>query len=220
MTPATLTPSIPARMNTRHKLIAGANSLLLFSILALMARDVRAQEQQPTVRSPFAPSSWFAQAGTADNTHALTVGLTWDLAPRWKLGGGEVTTYVEASLSGWSYERARGTDGSGVNGGNGRSQLAQLGVIPVLRYRPDEGHSPWFFEAGMGITLTSKVYATEEKRFSTAFNFGTHLGFGRSFGAHGEHEISLRVEHFSNAGIKHPNPGENFVQLRYAFRFM
>ena len=26
-------------------------------------------------------------------------------------------------------------------------------------------------------------------------------------------------EHFSNAGIKHPKPGENFVQLRYAHHF-
>jgi hypothetical protein len=27
-------------------------------------------------------------------------------------------------------------------------------------------------------------------------------------------EVALRVEHFSNAGISHPNPGENFLQLR------
>ena len=33
------------------------------------------------------------------------------------------------------------------------------------------------------------------------------------------HELALRLQHFSNAGIKHPNPGENFVQLRYAQGF-
>jgi lipid A 3-O-deacylase len=27
------------------------------------------------------------------------------------------------------------------------------------------------------------------------------------------------VQHFSNAGIKKPNPGETFLRLRYAYRF-
>ena len=45
------------------------------------------------------------------------------------------------------------------------------------------------------------------------------MGGGRNFGARQEHELVLRVEHFSNAGIKHPNPGENFAQLRYTYRF-
>jgi lipid A 3-O-deacylase len=31
-------------------------------------------------------------------------------------------------------------------------------------------------------------------------------------------DLSLRLQHVSNAGIKEPNPGENFVQLRYARR--
>ncbi|WP_258186947.1 acyloxyacyl hydrolase [Variovorax sp. WS11] len=28
-----------------------------------------------------------------------------------------------------------------------------------------------------------------------------------------------RAPYFSNAGIRHPNPGENSIQLRYAYRF-
>ena len=35
----------------------------------------------------------------------------------------------------------------------------------------------------------------------------------------GAHELALRVQHYSNAGIRHPNPGENFVQLRGSFAF-
>jgi lipid A 3-O-deacylase len=34
-----------------------------------------------------------------------------------------------------------------------------------------------------------------------------------------QHELQLRLEHVSNAGIKEPNPGANFVQLRYALHF-
>jgi hypothetical protein len=33
------------------------------------------------------------------------------------------------------------------------------------------------------------------------------------------HELSLRIQHSSNAGIKEPNPGENFLLLRYAHVF-
>jgi lipid A 3-O-deacylase len=45
------------------------------------------------------------------------------------------------------------------------------------------------------------------------------VGFGRSLDAQQHHELSLRLQHFSNADIKRPNPGENFVQLRYAVAF-
>jgi lipid A 3-O-deacylase len=81
------------------------------------------------------------------------------------------------------------------------------------------GASPWFAEAGVDLSITSSLYETAGKRFSTRFNFGNHLGAGRNFGARREHEVVPRVEHFSNAGIKHPNPGENFFQVRYAYRF-
>jgi hypothetical protein len=54
---------------------------------------------------------------------------------------------------------------------------------------------------------------TREKRFSTAFNFGDHIGIGYRTG---RGEWSLRLQHFSNAGIDTPNPGEDFVQLRWS----
>ena len=40
---------------------------------------------------------------------------------------------------------------------------------------------------------------------------------GWTLGDRKDQEIALRVQHFSNAGIKHPNPGEYFVQLRYSW---
>lgn len=156
------------------------------------------------------PDSAFVQAGSAHSTRTLTVGLGWDLPYRWRLGSGELSSHLEASYAYWQIQSA---DRAGL------SHLSQLALIPVLRYRPADGASPWFFETGLGVTATSSVYRTSQKRFSTSFNFGTHLAVGRSFGAQRQHEIALRLEHFSNAGIKHPNPGENFVQLRYARRF-
>ncbi len=55
--------------------------------------------------------------------------------------------------------------------------------------------------------------------FSTRLNFVSQPGVGRSFGSDGRHKLSLRFQHYSNAGIKSPNPGEDFLQLRYAWRF-
>jgi len=30
-----------------------------------------------------------------------------------------------------------------------------------------------------------------------------------------EHEVVLGVTHYSNCGVRNPNPGKNFVQLQY-----
>ena len=83
----------------------------------------------------------------------------------------------------------------------------------------DQGRSAFFVEAGIGATLADKRYQTPEREFSTRFNFASHLGAGLRLGARRQHEVMLRVQHVSNAGIKHPNPGNNFVQLRYALHF-
>ena len=101
----------------------------------------------------------------------------------------------------------------------GRRDHAQFGVIATWRYRFDSGRSPWFADAGLGGTVMNHVYRTPERSFSTAFQFTEVLGLGRSFGELGEHEVSVRVQHFSNGGIKKPNPGANFVRLRYLYRF-
>lgn len=118
--------------------------------------------------------------------------------------------YGEASVARWRYPSADG---------DGHCGLTQFAVIPVLRYRPEAGSSPWFAEAGIGLTLTSRRYQTPAKAFSTRFNFGDHLALGRNFGTEQRHELALRVDHFSNGGYKEPNPGATFLELRYAYRF-
>jgi len=156
-----------------------------------------------------APSSAFAQYGSTRDTYAAAIGLTWDWNRRWSLGSGELSGYWEAALGRW-----KGT----AESGSGSAYVTQFGITPVFRWRPDGGSSPWFYEAGIGVNALMPVYRTERKQFSTVFNFGDHLAVGRSFGAQREHELALRVQHFSNAGIKEPNPGETFLQLRYVYR--
>ena len=151
------------------------------------------------------PSAVFVQYGSIRDTHAVTEGLTWDWSRNWMLGSARVSGYWAASLSEWKFP-ARG----GKN-----DWLGQLSLVPVFRLRPNNGSSPWFVEAGIGVALATSVYRARSKEFSTAFNFADHIAVGRNFGETQQHELALRFEHFSNAGIKHPNPGENFIQWRY-----
>ena len=43
--------------------------------------------------------------------------------------------------------------------------------------------------------------------------YGATKAAQRMFSEALRHELALRVQHFSNAGIKRPNPGENFLQF-------
>jgi hypothetical protein len=60
---------------------------------------------------------------------------------------------------------------------------------------------------------------TPRKSFGSQWNFYDMMGIGHSFGAEHEHELAVRWVHVSNAGIKKPNPGQDFLQLRYVARF-
>lgn len=154
------------------------------------------------------PDAVFLQQAESARSRSSTLGLIWDLPGRWDGGGGRVTPYVEASIARWSVENAQG--------GRDTAAVTQLGLTPVLRWQA--GGSPWFAEAGIGLNLIGPTYRAGRKRFSTAFNFGDHLAVGRQFGDGNRQEIALRLQHFSNAGIKKPNPGEDFVQLRWSVR--
>lgn len=101
----------------------------------------------------------------------------------------------------------------------GRSNFAQAGGILNWRYRFSAGESSWFAELGVGAGLMDRAYHTPGREFSTAFQFTEVVGAGVSLGGHGQHEVAMRLQHFSNAGIKEPNPGETFMRARYTYRF-
>lgn len=144
------------------------------------------------------------------NTDSLTLGavVPWTHWPQ--VQSGAVSFYWDFFVSQWRAPRPHGAD---------KRNYAQLGVIANWRYRFDQGDSPWFVEAGIGGTVMNHLYRTVDREFSTTFQFTEQFGVGRSFGGQGEHELSLRLQHFSNAAIKSPNPGETFVQVRYLYRF-
>lgn len=154
--------------------------------------------------------AFFLQAGVASDTNMMVAGVTWDWPWHRDFSVGRVSGYWEMSFGRWDTNHPE-RDGS--------AWVTQFGVTPVLRLYPGAWGGGWFVEGGIGFNLLLPVYRSRDKRFSTSFNFGDHLAVGRRFGQHAEHELSLRLQHFSNAGIKRPNPGEDFVQLRYSRRF-
>jgi lipid A 3-O-deacylase len=140
---------------------------------------------------------------------SVGVQLPWDL--RRPFLGGELTGHWDAHVAHWQApaERAAGE----------RRRWTQLALVPTLRLRFDGGRSAWFVEGGVGLSVLDGDYTTQRKTFSTRFNFTDHQGIGVNFGAHQRHEIMLFIRHVSNGGIRKPNPGEDFVQIRYGLAF-
>lgn len=174
---------------------------LLLSTGALFALSAAAADLRP--------GGMFVQAGAGDSaTKAVSIGAVWPWAWQRDVGPGRIGGYTEAYVSHW-----RASD-------NGqRVDFTHLGLVPMLRYRFAAGASPWFIEGGIGLTFMDRMFRTSDKQFSTRFNFADVVGVGRSFGEQQRQEVTLRLTHFSNGGVKHPNPGLNMVRLRYGWMF-
>lgn len=155
------------------------------------------------------PTRVFVQAGFGeDNTRAYVAGVIWDWDWRKEYAFGTLTGFSDASFGRWSTEA-----------GEGSTWATQIGLTPVLRFHPTVFKGRGFIEIGIGANVILPLYRSGDKSFSTEFNFGDHIAVGTLLGQRKQHELALRLQHFSNAGIDHPNPGENFVQVRYARRF-
>jgi hypothetical protein len=190
--------SIPLRQLKRSVLVTLAG---VFASALLAARSSATEPPQT-----LAPFSAFVQAGFGDqHTDAYVVGATWYLPWHFDFSAGTVAAYVEASIGRWHIDGPKGT---------AIAWPTQFGATPVLRIYPSLTPN-WFAEIAAGPNYIVPIFHSGEKRFSTEFNFGDEAAIGRRFGAS---EVSLRIEHFSNAGIAHPNPGENFFQVRFAHR--
>jgi lipid A 3-O-deacylase len=189
-------------MSFRSTLQRSLTTLLLIPLLIVGGTAGAATQYLDSLT----PATLFLQAGSAGRkTQMYVAGATWDWGWHRQFSHGAMHGYWEVSFGRWV------TD---VGGGSSAWET-QVGLTPVLRWQPKSAHN-WFAEIGIGANLILPIYRSADKRFSTTFNFGDHLAIGRQFGAHHRHELALRLQHFSNGGIDQPNPGENFVQLRYS----
>jgi hypothetical protein len=184
---------------------------LTFVFLVLVSGLAFGASREHDRDSRWAPSSFFVQAGSGDtDTYAYTVGAAWDWNWQRQLKIGRVTGYTEVAVGRWKHDVAAIDDSQ---------WFTQVGATPVLRLFPAAGDGRWFTEVGIGANYIAPLYLTDRKHFSTKFNFGDHAAVGRILGNEQRSSISLRYQHFSNAGIDSPNPGENFTQLRLSLQF-
>jgi hypothetical protein len=145
--------------------------------------------------------------GTGNGAQMWRVGAQWDWKSRWlQSGNWHMGGYWDAQIGQW--------------GGSGKNTITDLGLTPVFRYQQTtpSSISP-YVEGAIGFHLISPVRLEPNRGFSSAFQFGDHVGAGARFGEHGRYDLGLRFQHLSNAGIKHPNNGINFTQVRFQLHF-
>jgi Lipid A 3-O-deacylase (PagL) len=105
------------------------------------------------------------------------------------------------------------------NDGAQNQSLWEIGAYPLLDFRraAGSGLSP-YAELAIGIHLLSHTRIAD-RTLSTAFQFGEVAGIGVRFGDREQCGIGLRIHHVSNGGIKEPNSGVTFGELRISYAF-
>lgn len=89
--------------------------------------------------------------------------------------------------------------------------IYDVGFTPVFRYS-GVARRP-YLEAAIGLHWISSTAVHRHAPFSTRFQFGDHVGIGYRFN---RYELSVRLQHLSNGGLRNPNPGINFLIFRVA----
>jgi lipid A 3-O-deacylase len=163
-----------------------------------------------TLSAPaFAIDGFSVEAGRGEGIDMGRIGVQWDWNRQllklsdWQLGG-----YFDLAIGQWHH----GDAAAGQN-----DNITEIGLTPVFRLEGTSRVGP-YLEAAIGFHLLSHTQIAD-KRLSTAFQFGDHLGFGYKFGARNAFDLGYRFQHLSNGSIKRPNPGVNFHQIRLQYHF-
>jgi len=139
------------------------------------------------------------------------VALQWDWGVKWlDTGGWHLGGYWDLSAAYWD-NNSTPRDNSG---------LADVGFTPVFHFGQDNpsGFSP-YVELAVGAHFLSATSINSQRRFGSSYQFGDRIGAGFRFGDKGEYDLGYSYQHESNAGIKEPNQGINFQQVRLMYHF-
>ena len=120
-----------------------------------------------------------------------------------------VEVYWEVSVNFWEYVEDNNHETNFV--------LALSPVISKTFYHV-KGQYPLKWEAGIGVSLV------EDTRFAgkdigSHYQFEDRLGLTLEFGKALRQSASIRYMHYSNGGLNSKNPGVDFLNLAYAYRF-
>ncbi|WP_245152438.1 acyloxyacyl hydrolase [Allopusillimonas soli] len=151
------------------------------------------------------PDSGVLSVRAGAGSHYQRLELAWETPPVWSYtfsGGSRLDLVGELGVAYWH-----------ADGSRSPAAVWQLNAIPFLRWTFNDRY---YLEAGAGATVFSHA-SFAGKEMSTAFQFGDHIGVGAYITDNSR--IGVRLSHFSNAGIKHPNPGLNVLQLLYTVQY-
>ena len=155
------------------------------------------------------------EVGKSDSANASVdmarIGLQWNWARRWAIGSNwHIGGYWDVTFGHCSNDSPGRTNNS----------ISDFGVTPVFRLQQSApGEFSPYVEAAVGVHLLSATSVSNLRRFSTAFQFGDHIGFGIRFGQKQAFDLGYRFQHISNADIKKPNQGIEFHQVRLQYNF-
>lgn len=158
----------------------------------------------------YAGNSVSFEAAAADNTAMARIGTQWKWEQQWwQSNGTHIGGYWDLTLAYWRGRRFQNLSGN-------MQRIADIGITPVFRLQRDSLTGP-YAEVGVGAHYLSDLYNNNGRHLSTHLEFGDHIGVGYVF--NNFVDIGLKIQHFSNGGIKEPNDGVNFAVVRLAIDF-
>lgn len=153
------------------------------------------------------PDAVSLELGDGDQTSMARVGAQWTWEREWFKGDkAQLGGYWDLTLASWRLSRYRNVQGAD-------KRIADIGITPVFRYA-GSGATGAYAEAGIGVHMLSDLYDNGTHRLATRFQFGDHVALGYRFA--GGWDASVKFQHFSNGGIKHPNGGVNYLVVGLA----
>ncbi|GAA4014211.1 acyloxyacyl hydrolase [Actimicrobium antarcticum] len=157
-----------------------------------------------------AVDSMSAEVGTGNKSQIYRLGMQWNMDQQWmRSDKSEIWGYWDLTAAVWRANQFENRVGA-------TQTFLDIGFTPTLRWQ-GLNHQGVYAEAGLGPHINSDVYDNFGRRLSTNLQFGTHLGLGYTLAS--GLDLSLRVTHFSNGGIKQPNNGVNFAVARIGYKF-
>jgi lipid A 3-O-deacylase len=158
----------------------------------------------------YAVDSASLEFANGNRTQMVRVATQWKWARHWNFSNGaHVGGYWDLSLAQWRGNRFQNMPGR-------KQDITSIGITPVFRLQ-NETLKGFYGEAGIGAHYLSALYNNNDSRLSTRFQFGDHIGVGYVF--ENNLDLGLKIQHFSNGGIKNPNSGVNFAVVRVSYPF-
>lgn len=158
----------------------------------------------------FTPTSSSFEFATGNATQMMRVGVQSDWNQNWAASDGRHWNgHWDLTAAYWRGNRYHNVKGA-------TQSFGDVGFTPVFRYEAQNKRG-WYAEGAVGLHYLGERYDNFGRQMSTKFEFGDHLGAGYVFD--NGVELGMKLQHFSNGGIKHPNGGVNFVEAKASYHF-